>query len=1165
LASRELILSFDEVIDVSTFKSEGMRVQVSGSEKVGVALTDSAVKGTADTAKVVIGLSRADHVSLGEDSSIATSPNNTFLAMTSSSFDDIFGRNINALTLTKAQQASKVTPDATDPVLTSSTLDLTKGKLTLDFSEPVSKPSVQVDAVTLQSGANGSAAGTVTRNLSSTSFVVDADRDTITITLNDKDMNAMKIDDTFAVPSAHTYIAYTVSLVVDLANNAVTPAKATKATKVAKYVADSVAPTVVAFGINMDSGVLSMSFSEVVRANSINVSQFVLQNAAPSTASHRLTGGKPSTANGLDLTITLTVDDLNAIKGKDMTTSAKNTYIRVLGQAVQDMNKNVLAEMADNKAIAAKSFKDDFTRPKLVNFDLDLNKGEMLLVFSETVAVNSIDPKKGNFGLQSVRNASASKTVRFILTGGKPSAKDSTDVTISLSPDDINSIKALSGLAAGKSSTYLMLGNESVTDVSGNAVVPTLPAKFDTEPETKAVAVRRFDGDVTKPTLVAFGLSITTGKITLTFDETVNPSTINPKQMTIQSHKNRSSATFVTLSSTTKLNATYSTKVEFVASFADLNAIKQDTGLAVSEATTFLSCGAGVIDDMSSKPANGVSATAGMPVSQSAFAGDGVSPEVVSFLLDIDRMELNITMSEPVKSAITVSALTLTNGDQSSNYTLTKSSTAIRANGERLVSIKLSFADMNQLKYRTTLATGKASTMLLCTKDFAVDKNDNSVVPLTASDKKLASDFNQDQVRPTAVKFTYDQSTGKVTVTLSEAITSKKSFNPTAITFKSRKDSRRRAALQTFTFKGDGTIGFDPKNPHIVSYTPSDAEREAMKAKDALCTTATNCFITADNSLFKDSSSLTNVPVVGLAPVVLTPDAIAPVLDNFDLSMNAVDGAAATLILSFSETVQAAELDVQSLVFISCSNLTSCKGVTISSGNFSTAPATEIKIVIPDSVANKIKANAQLCTSAEDTYLQIKDGFVADMAGVKLVTPKVAKKVKKYTDDQTGPAVTAADLDMDAGRLVLKFSETVNASSIDVKEITILSGLTTKPDEFKLTGGSVASLDPDSVTITFLKLDLDAIKKLSSLAVSRDSSFISFTKSAIADMAGNQVTPVTQQKAARVDSYTPDNTRPQVIGYEIDMTKGTLRLKFSETVDADTIDPKSITLHDCAP
>jgi len=528
-------------------------------------------------------------------------------------------------------------------------------------------------------------------------------------------------------------------------------------------------------------------------------------------------------------------------------------------------------------------------------------------------------------------------------------------------------------------------------------------------------------------------------------------------------------------------------------------------------------------------------------------------------------MELNITMSEPVKSAITVSALTLTNGDQSSNYTLTKSSTAIRANGERLVSIKLSFADMNQLKYRTTLATGKASTMLLCTKDFAVDKNDNSVVPLTASDKKLASDFNQDQVRPTVVKFTYDQSTGKVTVTLSEAITSKKSFNPTAITFKSRKDSRRRAALQTFTFKGDGTIGFDPKNPHIVSYTPSDAEREAMKAKDALCTTATNCFITADNSLFKDSSSLTNVPVVGLAPVFLTPDAIAPVLDNFDLSMNAVDGAAATLILSFSETVLAAELDVQSLVFISCSNLTSCKGVTISSGNFSTAPATEIKIVIPDSVANKIKANAQLCTSAEDTYLQIKDGFVADMAGVKLVTPKVAKKVKKYTDDQTGPAVTAADLDMDAGRLVLKFSETVNASSIDVKEITILSGLTTKPDEFKLTGGSVASLDPDSVTITFLKLDLDAIKKLSSLAVSRDSSFISFTKSAIADMAGNQVTPVTQQKAARVDSYTPDNTRPQVIGYEIDMTKGTLRLKFSETVDADTIDPKSITLHDCAP
>jgi len=470
---------------------------------------------------------------------------------------------------------------------------------------------------------------------------------------------------------------------------------------------------------------------------------------------------------------------------------------------------------------------------------------------------------------------------------------------------------------------------------------------------------------------------------------------------------------------------------------------------------------------------------------------------------------------------------------------------------------------MDQLKIRPTLATGKASTLLLCAKEFAADTNKNAVVPLTASDKKTASDYDQDQVRPRVVSITYNQQTGEIEYTFSEAF-SLSTFNAKYTSFASQKTSRRRVALEQLSLKGDGIVTFNPLQPHKVSYKLTKQELEAMQQLLKLCDAniPNSCFLSVSSLMFSDTSGLAAQPVKDLEPSTLFPDKEPPVLDNFDLDMTTL-----TLVLSFSETVQLAALDVQKLAFLSCSNLTTCTGVPLSSGQFSTAVATEVSIVLSNADANKIKANAGLCTSADDTFLQIKDDFIRDVAGVALVTPKTAKKVTTYTKDTKPPTITATDLNMDgSGRLVLKFSESVNVSSINLKEITIQNSRIS-PTKFKLTGGVPLSLDkePDTVIITLLKDNLDAIKKLSLLAVSRDTSFISVTSKAISDMAGNPVTAITSPKAEKVDAYDPDKTRPKIIGYDIDMTTGTLRLKFSETVDADSLDPKGITLHDCAP
>ena len=88
------------------------------------------------------------------------------------------------------------------------------------------------------------------------------------------------------------------------------------------------------------------------------------------------------------------------------------------------------------------------------------------------------------------------------------------------------------------------------------------------------------------------------------------------------------------------------------------------------------------------------------------------------------------------------------------------------------------------------------------------------------------------------------------------------------------------------------------------------------------------------------------------------------------------------------------------------------------------------------------------------------------------------------------------------------------------------------------------------IQVWITKEDLDEIKRIEEIATSVNDSYLSFGPELVHDMNFNTIMA---SAGLQVDSFVEDTTPPELISYDLDMNSDLLRLTFSETVDADTI------------
>jgi len=346
--------------------------------------------------------------------------------------------------------------DMIPPVLSSFALNFHTDVLTLTFNKALQFPTFQVSHVTFQSTST-SAAHSVTLSGGMTSQV---SPQVIAIRLSHADLLRIQSDPALAVTAGTTFISLAAASVLDLASNQALsiPSSAALGLSAAAYTADDVLPVLTSFNLDMNSGTVTFSFSEIVNTATLILSQFFVQKSATSNAvSNTLgtgaiipsldTNGSVYTLHDV-VTVRLTLDSANAIRAKlDLAKSNTSTYLSmqqnfmtingvttVTATAIQDMAGNYVQLLPASNAQIVTVYTPDTTPSTLASFDINMSSGTATLHYDKPVQVSTFDVRTLTFG----NSASPSAIVYTLTTSSHVGAGVSTDVLVTVGAADLN-------------------------------------------------------------------------------------------------------------------------------------------------------------------------------------------------------------------------------------------------------------------------------------------------------------------------------------------------------------------------------------------------------------------------------------------------------------------------------------------------------------------------------------------------------------------------------------------------------------------------------------------------------------------------------------------------------------------------------------------------------
>ena len=677
----------------------------------------------------------------------------------------VFDINNNALSpLNNATQGLAIdvfTPDTTQPELTAFSLDMNEGLLDLTFSEPVQSSSIDFTTITLQSSANSSTHdsllyytltnGTV---LSTNGLVIMTELDFIDfVNIQSRPMEA-----TF---NGNTYISLANGTALDIVLNPSSNISIEDAMliEVDGYRRDETSPVLDTFSVNVDVGVISLTFSEAINASTVNPLNFIIQreqddrNLQPDI---RLTGSSVSIDNWYIINLTLTFDLLNSIKLEAVNyllVNESTSYISISSDSALDMVNRAVEPVNELNAIPASGYTPDTTEPVLESFNLTIvDSGNLTLCFSEPVRYDSFNATNIEFHNANHTNLS---TETVLLTGGNPmTMENGLNLVFMLSTDDLNTIKRMLDLVTDDNNTYIYLYTGAVVDMYFNDI--------DLQ-DGYTVPVNSFVPDNTNPSLDAFELDMNTGVLTLNFSETVNSSTFDVTGVTLQSSESRALYEFTLTDG--EHSTTDDPTITINLTVSDLNEIKRIRGLATDVDNTYISLTSDVVYDTS-----GFSLTE-ITTEQARKAGlhvpDTTSPILLEFSLNISSDELSLTFDETVSAGDVIpNRITVMSSDVNETFVTLTNSSSVILNDSTVIIVALGMRDLDRIKLDTGLAVDNSTTRLLIVNETVLDMAGN---PTNEQDLNV-SIFYPDLVSPSLNAFVFDLNTGLVILHFDEAV-----------------------------------------------------------------------------------------------------------------------------------------------------------------------------------------------------------------------------------------------------------------------------------------------------------------------------------------------------------------------------------------------------------
>jgi hypothetical protein len=746
----------------------------------------------------------------------------------------------------------------------------------------------------------------------------------------------------------------------------------------------------------------------------------------------------------------------------------------------------------------------------------------------------------------------------YTLQSVTPQELNGDVIVCTISIDDSNAIKQIRDLATMRETTFLDIAEGTFDDMVDIGVNPS---------SHKATAFTR---DWTPPVLLEFTLDMTTHKLVLTFDETVDPATLIYSRFAFV---NGAKAVKLTNGET---NSVAGTEVTITLDIDDVDALKLEPGVATKDSDTFLRLWQGAIKDADG---NSIAAITEHAVKSGGYQRDGTPPALVAVAVNINEASnegtLTLNFDEPVGSAsLEPSAITLLArnaydtaepGEIVPKFTLTDGST-VSDNGRQIV-VKIILEDLNKIKENEGLFTSAETAWVMVTALAMTDMATNPVAAIDAPSAVQATTFVKDTTSPELLTFDLNMHTATLTLHFEETVDAS-SLDLSALTL--QKTSHAEVGSDSsHTLTGGDRTNTDGTEV-VITLLRFDLDELTRKG---IGSRVSNSYLTATEGAIRDMNGQLMVPLITNANAkrvdVHTQDSKSPELDGFELDMNA-----GTVTLSFSETIDAGEIDVSQLTFHGLGDGSSdglyaltkeSSEVTSLNGEVAT-----IQIGLVD--LNELKRQSNLVIDDASTFVSYSDTFAQDMVE-NLIVPRGAAsalsvKVDKYTKDGTDPKLLDFDFDMSGlpAVLTLYFDETVRAATVKPELLTLQSEEGDAPStEFKLTGAFFKSTaDGTEVSISLKHGDLNALKIDLDLANKQSTTMLTFPAELIDDMSGNSVQEQLGDNAIEVLEYYPDVTAPKLDSFSLNLTSETLTLSFSETVSAASLMPNLLTLQNDA-
>ena len=1038
--------------------------------------------------------------------------------------------------LIQSLQIQTIVPDTTGPSVSSYTFDLNSGQVIITFNEPVSNETYNASSVWLSNAMNSLPSG---QPLTSSDVIASSASNTIMIIqLPSSIITTVTSDPNLATSSDNTFLFFTPSSFQDLFFNPLQPPPSS--IKPTSFVSDSTSPSLQAFTLDLDNGVLSLSFSEVVIASSFQVSQLTLYDTSLSnnlvvTDSTTLSTGYVSIINAQ-----IQGSSLNMLKA--LLNGGLVVRLSMTSSAITDSSSNEVTAISSSNPLNSAQVTPDTTAPSLLSLTAgNVAEKTLTMTFNEY-----IEPASWNdAGLTLYLNTSTGIYTFTGFTNGQVSSDISSNLTYVISDAKFQGLLQIRYQQAYYSGSIgVSLSPTTVTDIGGNEVIQSTVYYFSmmTDPGS--------------PQLVSFQLDLDNANLTMIFSE---PVLINQIQNQVIVQNSASSPTeSVTLTSNAydSQEGMTGTSITLTLQLGDVISIAGNPDLGSTTSNTYLSLGTSMSVDYSGNFLQ--SQSSAIQASSVVDYSGQLNPQVRSFDLDLDSNQMTLHFSAPVNvSTLIPSKITLLNATSLPLTTVSLTNVTLIAQGEQTdFRFLLNTRDIINIK-RHPLCYTESN----CYGSFAQGLALNSIqLQSLATPSVQVSSLVQDVTPPRFLAFpVFDLNSGLFTIIFSEPINGS-STQFTQVTFSNEVSSPSQSVTLTEGFTSPDSIEID------FHLTRDDLN--SLKYRLNLCTNRSNCwvklpsFFVADigSNPFLHSNYQPGASASYHQPTVFIPDTTSPILERYSIDMNTGE-----LVLSFDEVVDESFFQANDVTLL---NATSSQ-LRLTLNNLTQYvrldEGTSIQLTLTTEDLNWIKAR-DFYSSISNSYLSLVT-LMTDVSGNVLfdITPSFAIQAYSFTRDRTLVNLIRFDsFNLDNGSFFLSFDEPVQVESLNTTALVFASGSSGSPVTYRLTGGNATQLNDEKLTIRFdlSKSDRVAIKLMTGLATNEDNTYIYTDASLAMDASGNSNAQISIASAIRVTSggFTSDTSLAEISSSELDMDAGLLKLVFTDVIRADSVMPFLISI-----